>query len=184
MLTESFETLIKLTHRKAEEALEYKMTKPRETFHFNSSIDLGPDSDWMVGLVNLQVYNSVSNKTNENNKFELYEFPDSKSGGNSYEKVRDEIERDLDISDITATDLQEDTMGPIVIKEYREQLTKRMDDGGSINILQGYITSILQDFESYFRTEVDLVEDDIRLVLDEYNPNFIIYELELGIYTF
>ena len=35
-----------------------------------------------------------------------------------------------------------------------------------------------------FRTQVDLDEDDIRLVLDEYNSKFITYELQPGIYTF
>ena len=44
--------------------------------------------------------------------------------------------------------------------------------------------SITQDFESYFRTEVDLVENDIRLVLDENNSSFITHELEPSIYTF
>ena len=28
------------THRTAEETLEYKMTKPRETFHFNPAISI------------------------------------------------------------------------------------------------------------------------------------------------
>ena len=32
--------------------------------------------------------------------------------------------------------------------------------------------------------EVDLVEDDIRLVLDEYNSNFFTNELKPGLYTF
>ena len=41
-----------------------------------------------------------------------------------------------------------------------------------------------QDFESYLRTEVDLVEDDIKLVLDEYNSNFTSYKITPGIYTF
>ena len=42
-----------------------------------------------------------------------------------------------------------------------------MKDVGYMINLAGYVTSILQDFESYLRTEVDLVEDVIRLVLDE-----------------
>ena len=44
----------------------------------------------MLGLTSSEVYNSVFNITEENNK--LYKFLDSKSGGVSYEKVRDEIE--------------------------------------------------------------------------------------------
>ena len=43
---------------------------------------------------------------------------------------------------------------------------------------------MFQDFESYLKTEVDLIEDDIKLVLDEYNSSFITYELSPGIYTF
>ena len=34
------------------------------------------------------------------------------------------------------------------------------------------------------RTEIDLVEDDFRLVLIEYNSSFITYDLLPGIYTF
>ena len=50
-------------------------------------------------------------------------------------------------------------------------------------ILSGYPRSVFQDFERYLRTEVDLVEDDIKLVLDEYISSFITYDLEPGIYS-
>ena len=43
---------------------------------------------------------------------------------------------------------------------------------------------MFQVFESYLRTEIDLVEDDIRLVLDKHNSSFLTYELQPGIYTF
>ena len=43
---------------------------------------------------------------------------------------------------------------------------------------------MFQDSESYLRTEVDLIEGDIKLVLDEYNSSFITYELQPGIYSF
>ena len=82
----------------------------------------------MIGLTVLEVYNSVFNINTTNNNFKLYKFPDKKAGGVSYEEVRDEIEKDLDISDITATDLDDDTIGLIVNEEYREQVTKRMKD--------------------------------------------------------
>ena len=51
-------------------------------------------------------------------------------------------------------------------------------------LLAGYVSSIFQDFQSYLRTEVDLVQDDVRLVLEEYNSNFFTCKLETGIYTF
>ena len=181
-ITKNCETIIEQTHTKPQETLEFKMIKPRQTFHFNPPILI--KGDWMLGLVDLEVYNSIFHVTEQNNKFELYKFPDEKSGGVSYEKVRDEIERDLDISDITATDLQDDIIGPIVIKEYREQVTKRMKDDKYMEILAGYVSSVFQDFESFHRTEVDLVQDDVILVLDEYNSSFITYELDPGFYTF
>ena len=53
-----------------------------------------------------------------------------------------------------------------------------------MNILAIYTSSVFQDFESFLRTQIDLIEDDIKLVLDEYNSSFITYELEPGIYTF
>ena len=125
-ITKNCETLIEQTHRKAEDTLEFKMTKPKETFHFKPPIPI--EGSWMIGLTNLEVYNSIFNITEENNKFELYKIPDEKAGGISYTKVRDEIEKDLDNSDITAADLQDDIIGPNIVEEYKEQVTKRMKD--------------------------------------------------------
>ena len=90
----------------------------------------------------------------------------------------------MDISEITATDLQDDRRGPIIIEEHKEQVTKRMEDEQYMNDLSIYTSSVFQDFESFLRTQVDLVEDDTTLVLDEYNSSFITYELKPGIYTF
>ena len=181
-ITKKCETLIEQTHRKAEETLEFKMVKPRETIHFKPPISI--EGEWMIGLTNLEVYNSIFNITEENNKFKLYKFPDEKAGGVTYEKVRDEIEKDLGIKDITATDLEDDIIGPIIIEEYKKQVTKRMNDEQYMNILAIYTSSVFQDFESFLRKQIDLVEDDIKLVLDEYNSNFITYELEPGIYSY
>ena len=125
-MTENCETLIDQTHRKAEETLEFKMIKPRETFLLEPPIHV--KGDWMIGLTDLEVYNSIFIITEEINKFELYKFPEDKIGGISYIKVRDEIERDLDFSDITDTDLQDDVVGPIIIEEYNKQVKKRMKD--------------------------------------------------------
>ena len=59
-----------------------------------------------------------------------------------------------------------------------------MKDDKFMNIVEGFVSSVFQDFESYLRTEVGLIEDDIKLVLDEYKSSFITYELQPGIYTF
>ena len=80
--------------------------------------------------------------------------------------------------------MQNEIISPIIIKEYREHVTKRMKADKYMLILSMYVDSIFQDFGSFLRTEVDLVEGDIRLVLDEYNSSFNTNELETGIYTF
>ena len=139
------------------------MTKPRETFHFNQPISI--EGPWMIGLLSLEVYISVFNITEENNKIELYKFTASKKCGISYEKVRHDIGRDLAISKITGTDLQGDIMGPFKQKSTKND--KYMD------ILAGCTSSVFQDFKSFLKTEVDLVEDDIRLGLDEYISGFV-----------
>ena len=54
--------------------LEFKMTKPRETFHFNPPTQI--KSDWMIGSTDLEVYNSIFIINTSNNKFELCKFPE------------------------------------------------------------------------------------------------------------
>ena len=53
-----------------------------------------------------------------------------------------------------------------------------------MKILAGYSRSIFQDFESNLRTKIDLAEDDMRLVSDQYISSFITYDLKSGIHTF
>ena len=55
------------------------MVKTRETFHFNPPVQIEGDS--ILGLTSPEVYNSIFNITEEINKFELYKFPDEKTGG-------------------------------------------------------------------------------------------------------
>ena len=61
--TKNCETLIKQTHRKSEETLEFNMIKPRETFHFKPPIHV--KGDWMIGLTDLEVPNSFFFKITE-----------------------------------------------------------------------------------------------------------------------
>ena len=42
---------------------------------------------------------------------------------------------------------------------------------------------LLRDFESYLRIVVILDEDDIQLILKQYNSNFVTYELSPASYT-
>ena len=109
-ITKTCETLIQQTHRKPQETLEYKLTQPKEIFSFTPSINLGLDSNWMVGSINLQVYNSIFNITEENNKFELYtdnfdEF--------SFTELKDELEEIPGISIITPDHVQDKIFGHV-----------------------------------------------------------------------
>ena len=52
-ITKNCQMLIEQTHTKPKETLEYKMIKPRETFHLNPLIQI--KGDWMLGLRDLEV---------------------------------------------------------------------------------------------------------------------------------
>ena len=102
-ITKNCETLIDQTHRKAEETLEFKMTKPKETFHFKPPIQI--KRDCMIGLTILEVYNSVYNMTEENKKFELYRDSSNKFG---FLELQDELEEILNISHISQEHLDDE----------------------------------------------------------------------------
>ena len=59
-----------------------------------------------------------------------------------------------------------------------------MEDEQLMKFSSIYTSSVFQDSESFFRTQTDLVADDIKLVLDEKNSIFVTYELQPGICTF
>ena len=114
-ITKNCETLIEQTHRKAEETLEFTLTKSRGTFHFNPPIQI--KGDWMIGLTTLEVYNSLFIINQENNKFELYtdtfdEF--------SFTELKDELEEILNISNITDEHLQDEIIAPLINQTYKK----------------------------------------------------------------
>ena len=177
-ITKNCQTLIKQTHRKAEETLEFKMIKPREIFHFKPPIQ--NQGDWMIGLTNLEVYNSIFNITEENNKFEIYRDMTAKFG---FLEFKDELEEILNIPHITNEHLIDEIIGPRIIDEYIKLSNEKNNSDGYIILLLGYSASPFRDFESYLRLVIGLDEEDIQLILKEYNSRFITYELTPGIYT-
>ena len=177
-ITKNCETLIEQTHRKPKGTLEFKMTKPRETFHFNPPFQT--KGDWMLGLIDLEVYNSIFNITKENNKFELYtdtfdEF--------SFLELRDEVEEILNIPEITDDHLEDETLAPHIAETYWKLRSDKTSHDGYIILLMGYARSPFRDFESYLRIFVGLEEENIQLILKQYNEKFITYELDPGNYT-
>ena len=175
--TKNCEALFEQNQRKAEETLEFKMIKPRETFHFTPTIQ--NKGDCTTGLPSLVVYNSIFELTEEKNP-NFINFL-MKRVVLLHMKKSDEIEKDLEI---TFTDLQDDIKGPTIIEEFREKATKRMKDDVFMRVLANYVSSVFQNFENFLRTEIVLVEDDIKLGLDQNNSGFTTYQLRPGIYTF
>ena len=177
-ITKSCETLVQQTHRKPEETLEFKMLKSRETFHFKPPIQT--KGDWMIGLIDLEIYNSIFNITEENNKFELYtdtfdEF--------SFPELKDEIGEILNIPNITDDHLDDKATADRIAETYWKLRSDKITHDGYIILLRGYGRSLFRDFESYLRIAVGLEEDNIRLILKQYNEKFITHELDPGNYN-
>ena len=176
-ITKNCETLIEQTHRKAEETLEFKMIKSRETFHFSQPIQI--QGDWMIGLRDLEVYNSIFNIT-ENKKFEIYKDTPTKF---QFLDLKDELEEILNIPHITREHLLDDEAASRIIDEYHKLSHEKKNSDGYTILLLNYSRSKFRDFESYLRIRVGLDEEDIQLILKEYNSHFITYQLSPGIYT-
>ena len=177
-ITKNCETLIEQTHRKAEETLQFKIIKPRETFHFKPPIQI--NGDWMLGLTDLEVYNSIFNITEKNNNFDLYRDSSNKFG---FIELKDELEEIPNISHITQEHLEDEIIGPRIIDEFLKLSHEKKNSDGYMILLIGYSRSLFRDFESYLRIVVGLDEEDIRLILKQYNFHFITYELTPGNYT-
>ena len=68
-IAKSSQEIVEKTHSKPQETLEFKMTKQKESFSFDVPLEL-PEK-WMMGVTSLEVYNTVYNITNSNNKLEI-----------------------------------------------------------------------------------------------------------------
>ena len=100
-ITKNCETPIEQVHRETEETLDFKTTKPRETFQFNPPIQ--NKGDCMIGLITFEVYQSIFIITEENNNFKLHTDNYDEI---SFEELKSELEEIFSISDITPYHLQ------------------------------------------------------------------------------
>ena len=95
-------------------------------FDFNPPIQI--NGVWMIGLVSLEVYNSIFNITEESNKFELYtayledEF--------SYTQLKNRVAEVFGLSDITPEELKHETFGPKIIQTFRKLSWDRSQTDG------------------------------------------------------
>ena len=63
-----------------------------DTFSYTSPISI--ERSWRIGLTNLQVYTSDFKITEGANNFKTYTFPDAKKEGTSFERLRNQVEKD------------------------------------------------------------------------------------------
>ena len=133
----------------------------------------------MIGLTDLEVYNSIFNITEENNKFEIYRDTPTKF---QLLDLKDELE-EFNIPHITRENLLDDEIASRIIDENHKLSQEKKSTDGYTILLLNYSRSKFRDFESYLRTRVGLDEKDIQLILKEYNLHFITYEFSPGIYT-
>ena len=68
-IAKSNQEIVENTHSKPQETLEFKKTKQTESFSSDVSLEL-PEK-WMMGVTSLEVYNTVYNITEKNNKLEI-----------------------------------------------------------------------------------------------------------------
>ena len=61
--------IVENTLSKPQETLEFKKNKQKESFSFDVPLEL--PEQWMMGVTSLEVYNTVYNNTEKNNKFKL-----------------------------------------------------------------------------------------------------------------
>ena len=61
--------IVENTLSKPQETLEFKMNKQKESFSFDILLDL--PEQWMMGVTSLEVYNTVYNITEKNNKLKI-----------------------------------------------------------------------------------------------------------------
>ena len=61
--------IVENTHSKPQETLEFKTTKQKESFSFDIPLEL--PEQWMTGVTSLEVYNTVYNNIEKNNKIEF-----------------------------------------------------------------------------------------------------------------
>ena len=72
----------------------------------------------MVGLTDLEVYNSVFIIKQEKNLFELYTDTFDER---TITELKDDLEDNLNVSDIPPEDIEDDRIGPLNIKAFRKK---------------------------------------------------------------
>ena len=171
--TRNYEKLMEQTHRKRKERLKFR-------YHFNPPIQI--KGDWMIRLMDLEVYNSIFKMKSTNNNFELY--TDNFESDFPFNELKDKVAEVLAVSDISTEDLEHEIYGLDNIKTYRKLSTEKSQTDGYYKLLLIYMHTPFRDFESLLRMYSLLDENDVQFILKQYNSNFIRYNIPPVTYTF
>ena len=151
------DTLIEQTKTKPQETLEFKMNKQRQTFSFNSPINLVEEGKWLLAVSSFECTNSVFNITNENNSFSII-IPGHYQN-ESDQKTIDELKKLLELRSENGIELHVEQVrkkGLILINDY------------SSSSLGMFKDEILEDLKNAKFNDLEDLVYRFRLTYDEF----------------
>ena len=80
--------------------------------------------------------------------------------------MRIDVKKHSGVLDDTPKHLLDETIGPFITDEKRKTCLEENHVGRYITLLARYEISKFPYFENFLRTEIDLVDDGVSLVLD------------------
>ena len=131
-VTKNCGTLIKQTHTKPQETIDFNVNKSIETFLFNPPVSF--EGSRMIGLTNCEVYISFLNI----NSIKKIEFITDNFDEFSFEESKDELKEILKFSVITPYHLQHEEIGPRIIEAYKKSRSEKSSTDGYVLLLMGY----------------------------------------------
>ena len=133
-IAKSNQEIVENTHSKPQETLEFKMNKQKESFSFDIPLDL--PEQWMMGVTSLEVYNTVYNITEKNNKFKILLKDEQLKSLNVDTQLVMNVEYLYRISDMQSTSCIEKTNNFIVdiYSKNKKHIKKDFDQLKKISI--------------------------------------------------
>ena len=101
----------------------------------------------------------------------------------SFTELKDNVAEVLGLSVISIEDLEHEVYGPKISKTYRKLSIDESQTDGYFKFLLNSIQSSFRYFESYLTVFSPLDENDIQLILKQYNSKFVTCEISSGVYT-
>ena len=132
---------------------------------------LGPEHKCMIGLICLEVYNSISSRTKKISNFQLYTHHFDEL---SLKELKNELEESLGLSKPSPMFLRYKRKRAHFVIAHKQLVSEKSNTDGYITIIMDYGRTSFRDFECYFRIVVGLDEENIQLIP---KMSFIIYHL-------